>query len=76
MNGVITVRIPPDLKREVTKLKDKINWSEEIRKFIRKKIEEYKKKEAIKEVVDYIEKLPDAPKGAIQKLVREDRDSH
>ncbi|MCD6483692.1 MAG: hypothetical protein J7L47_01115 [Candidatus Odinarchaeota archaeon] len=76
MNDVITVRLPPELKREITKLKDKINWSEEIRNFIRKKVEEYKKREVIKEVVDYIERLPDALEGAIQKLVREDRDSH
>jgi len=76
MNDVITVRLPPELKREITKLKDKINWSEEIRNFIRKKVEEYKKQEAIKEVVEYIEKLPDGPEGAIQKLVRENRDSH
>ena len=57
------------------KLKGEVNWSEEIREFIKRKIEEHKKKKVLREVVAYIQTLPTAPKGTVQKLVREDRDS-
>lgn len=53
-----------------------VNWSEEIREFIKKKIKEHKKRKALQEVVAYIQTLPEALKGTAQKLVREDRDSH
>ncbi len=74
--SVFSIRIPPEIKNEMDKLKDKINWSEEIREFIKSKIEEYKKRKVLQEAVAYIQSLPAAPKGTAQKLVREDRDSH
>ena len=76
MGSVISIRIPPEIKREMDKLKSEVNWSEEIREFIKRRINEYKKKKALQEVVAYIQTLPTAPKGTAQKLVREDRDSH
>ncbi|WP_367884233.1 hypothetical protein [Thermococcus sp. JCM 11816] len=77
MGSVVSVRVPPDVKREMDELKGEINWSEEIREFIKKKIKEYRKKKALQEVVSYIQTLPEAPKGGTaQKLVRDDRDSH
>ncbi|MEM3562518.1 MAG: hypothetical protein QXR19_04775 [Candidatus Jordarchaeaceae archaeon] len=74
--SVFSIRIPPEVKSEMDKLKDKINWSEEIREFIKSKIEEHKKRKILDEAVAYIQSLPEAPKGTSQKLVREDRDSH
>lgn len=44
MGSVVSVRVPPDVKREMDELKGEINWSEEIREFIKKKIKEYRKK--------------------------------
>ncbi|WP_088855738.1 type II toxin-antitoxin system VapB family antitoxin [Thermococcus siculi] len=76
MGSVVSVRVPPEIKREMDELRGEINWSEEIREFIKKKIEEYRKRKALQEVVSYIQTLPEAPKGTAQKLVREDRDSH
>lgn len=76
MGSVISIRVPPEIKHEMDKLKGEVNWSEEIREFIKKKIKEYKKRKALQEVVTYIQTLPEAPKGTVQKLVREDRDSH
>ena len=40
-----------------------MNWSEEIREFIRRRIEEYRKKRIFDELVGYIKTLPEAPKG-------------
>ena len=74
--SVFSIRIPPEIKNEMDKLKGEINWSKEIRKFIKSKIDEHKKRKVLQEVVTYIQSLPEAPKGTAQKLVREDRDSH
>ena len=74
--SVYSIRIPPEIKNEMNKLKGEINWSEEIREFIKSKIEEHKKRKVLQEVVAYIQTLPEAPKETAQKLVREDRDSH
>ena len=75
MGTVISIRVPEELKREMDRLRNKVNWSEEIREFIKRRIEEYKKKEIINELVEYIKTLPEAPKGVAQELVRESRDS-
>ncbi|MDK2782027.1 MAG: hypothetical protein PWR13_1055 [Archaeoglobi archaeon] len=74
--SVYSIRIPPEIKKEMDRLKDKINWSEEIRRFIKNKIEEYNKRKVLEEVISYIQTLPESPKGLAQELVREDRDSH
>ena len=76
MGEVISIRIPPEIKREMDRLKSEVNWSEEIREFIREKIREYRKKKVLEEVVAYIQSLPETPRGTAEKLVREDRDSH
>ena len=76
MGEVISIRIPPEIKREMDRLKSEVNWSEEIREFIKEKIREYRKKMVLEEVVAYIQNLPEAPRGTAEKLVREGRDSH
>ena len=73
---VISIRVPSHIKKEMDRLKGEINWSEEIREFIKQKIEEHKRKEALKKLVKVIEELPKTPKGYGAKLVRDDRDSH
>ncbi|MGQ4891282.1 MAG: hypothetical protein ACP6IP_02220 [Candidatus Njordarchaeia archaeon] len=76
MGNVVSVRVPPELKRKMDKLKSQVNWSREIREFIRRKIEEFEKKKAVDEAIELIKTLPTAPSGTAEKLVREDRDSH
>jgi len=73
-SAVVSIRIPPELRREMRKYD--INWSREIREFIKKRIEEEEKKRALQEVIEIVESLPGVPKGTAKKLVREDRDSH
>jgi len=76
LGTVISIRVPEELKREMDRLRNKVNWSEEIREFIKRKVEEYKKREIVDEFVEYIKTLPEAPKGVAQELVRESRDSY
>ncbi|WP_288073476.1 hypothetical protein [Pyrococcus sp.] len=68
MGDGISIRVPPEIKHEMEKLKGEVNWSEEIREFIKRKIKEYK--------IAYIQALPEAPRGTAQKLVGKDRDNH
>ena len=75
MGTVISIRVPEELKREMDKLRGEVNWSEEIREFIKRRIEEYRKKKIFDELVEYIKTLPEAPKGIAHELVRESRDS-
>ncbi len=75
MSVVISVRIPRELKEKMDKLKH-INWSEEIREFIRRKIEEYEIREALKRVEEHLQGVPELPPGTIAKWVRSDRESH
>ncbi|WP_054852991.1 hypothetical protein [Vulcanisaeta distributa] len=73
---VITVRVPKELKEIMDKYSGIINWSEEIRNFIIRRITEIRQEEALNRLNSIIEKLPELPTGSIMSLVREDRDSH
>ena len=73
-SAVMSIRIPPELKREMKKYD--IIWSEEIREFIRERIEEEEKKRVLNEVMKLVESLPGVPEGTSKRLVREDRESH
>ncbi|HDD56822.1 MAG TPA: hypothetical protein ENG18_02235 [Nitrososphaeria archaeon] len=75
MGTVISIRVPEKLKREMDRLRGEVNWSKEIKEFIKRRIEEYRKKKVFDELVEYIKTLPEAPKGVARELVRESRDS-
>ena len=76
MSVVISVRIPRKLKEEMDALRKYVNWSEEIRRFLEKRVKEARKMIVLKEVRSVIEKLPEVPRGTITSYVREDRDSN
>ncbi|RLE58736.1 MAG: CopG family transcriptional regulator [Thermoprotei archaeon] len=73
--SVISVRIPRELKEKMDSLRGVVNWSEEIRRFIERRIREVEQERAIEELEELIRKLPVMPKGYIVRYVREDRDS-
>ena len=66
MGTMISIRVPEELKREMDRLRGEVNWSEEIREFIKRGI-----KEIFDELVEHIKTLPEAPKGVAHELVRE-----
>jgi len=71
---VISFRVPKKMKEDMKKVD--INWSEEIRKFIERKIRNYQKEQSIKKIDSMLKILPEANKGTALKYVREDRDSN
>jgi len=76
LSVVISFRIPKELKRKMDELCGLINWSEEIRRFIEKRVREYEQLRAIEELEEIIRSISIAPKGTAMRYVREDRDSH
>jgi hypothetical protein len=72
----LSVRLPDQLKKGMENLRDRVNWNEEIREFIRRKIEEERKRALLQELEARLMQLPRAPRGTASRLVREDRDRH
>lgn len=75
MSVVISIRIPRRLKEKMDSLGD-VNWSEEVRRFLEKRVEELRRRKVLEEVRRVIEQLPEVPRGTVTRYVREDRDSH
>ena len=76
MSVVVSFRIPKELKKKMDELRGLINWSEEIRRFIERRIKEYEQIRTIGELEEIVKGIPTVPKGTAMKYVREDRDSH
>jgi len=70
---VITVRIPRELKEVMKKLD--INWSEEIRRFLARRVDEELRKKKLDEAITTLRRTENVEKGFAEKSVREDRDS-
>jgi hypothetical protein len=74
--SVVSVKVPPNVKEDMQRVKDSVKWSEEIRNFILDKLEEEKRKENIKKAEEVLGKVRRLPEGSTARFVREDRDSH
>jgi len=74
--SVVSVRVPRELKEKMQKYRDKINWSEEIRRFIENKILEAERENTLSRLEELIKQLPTVPRGTAARYVREDRDSN
>ncbi len=71
---VISVRVPRELKKMMKEID--INWSEEIRKFIEKRIREYKRLKALEEIDTMLSDIPETKAGTAKGYVRDVRDSN
>jgi hypothetical protein len=76
MNQVISIRIPEQTRSEMMKLRGFINWNQEIRDFIQKRVDDKKKDDVLASVTERLKKNPVLPSGSAAQLVRTDRDSH
>jgi hypothetical protein len=74
--SVVSVRVPRELKEKMRKYRDKINWSEEIRRFIENKILEAERENTLSKLEELIKQLPTVPRGTAARYVREDRDGN
>ena len=53
--NVISVRIPDELKKKMDSLRGVVNWSEEIRKFIERRVREIEQERVIGELEKLIQ---------------------
>ena len=68
------LRIPRDLRAKMRLYSDRVDWSEEVRRFIERRVRELERERALEELEELIRRLPEAPRGTAASYVREDRD--
>jgi hypothetical protein len=76
MNQVISIRVPEETRSEMKKLRRFINWNQEIRAFIQKRVDDKKRDDVLASVTELLKKNPAVPSGSAARLVRTDRDRH
>ena len=74
--SVVSVRVPKELRERMDRFRDRVDWGEEIRRFLEERVRELEREEALKRVEELLRELPTQPRGSISELVREGRDSH
>ncbi|MHA1631543.1 MAG: type II toxin-antitoxin system VapB family antitoxin [Candidatus Freyarchaeota archaeon] len=76
MSVPVSFRFPKKLKERMDVFKGRVNWSEEVRRFVEARVAELEKKELLEKIDLIIKDLPELPHGTVVKLLRDDRDSH
>jgi len=75
--SVFSVKLRKDLREKMEKYKDRVNWAEEIRKFIETRLRELEAEDCFKKILNELSKAEwSVPKGFATESVREDRDSN
>jgi hypothetical protein len=70
------VKIRRELKEKMEKYKDRVNWPDEVRRFIESRIRELEADENFERVFEELKKANwSVPRGFSASSVREDRDS-
>lgn len=76
--AVVSFEVSEEIKKKkkMEMYKNRINWPEELRKFVEEKIRELES-ETMREVAEELRKMPfETPRGYAAALIREDRDSN
>lgn len=71
----VSIKVPREVKEKMKEL-HRVNWPEELRAFIIRRIKEIERRKALEEVEEILKTVKGVPKGTSAKLVREDRDGH
>ncbi len=72
MSVVFSVRIPRELKERMERLR--VNWGEEVRKFLEKRVEEEEMRELMRRLREYREKMRGRSLTPSETLIREERE--
>ena len=70
MKKVISIRVSEEMRKEMQKLRRSINWNQEIRDFIQKRVDDKKKDDVLASVTEHIRKNPALPSGSAAQLVK------
>lgn len=71
----MAVKVSEELKEAMDKLKGRVRWPEELRRFIESRIRDEEAKDNLREVIELVSSSKGVPRGFASKSVREDRDS-
>lgn len=74
--SVFSIKLRREIKEKMDKYRDRVNWAEEVRRFIESRLRMLEAEENIKNIVKTLSQLPlESPRGSSATSVREDRDS-
>ena len=77
LSEVVSFKVKREVKKKMKMYRDRINWAEELRRFVEDKIKELEAHDNLQRVMDELERASwSVPKGFSQRSVREDRDSY
>jgi len=76
LSEVVSFKVPREVKLKMKKLEKYVNWSEELRKFLIKRVEELEREINFREVLEKLKNTGSVEEGFSVKSVREDRDSY
>jgi len=74
--SVVSFKVRKEIKEKMERYKDKVNWAEELRRFIEERIRQLEAEENMEKIMKELKNMNfSVPKGFSQESVREDRDS-
>jgi len=77
MSTVVSFRVSRELKEKMEQYKTQVNWGEELRNYVEKRIKQLEKEKLLEEINKFLEaRVTPQPPGTAEKLVREDREGH
>ena len=76
MSEVVSFKVPREVKLKMKKLEKYVNWSEELRKFLIKRVEELEREVNFREVLEKLKNTGSVEEGFSVESMREDRDSY
>lgn len=77
MSETVAIKVPKEVKEKMKKLKGRVDWPAEIRRFIEERIRMAEAEENLKQVVEILKRAGGGvERGYAVALVREDREGH
>ncbi len=77
MSEIVAVKVPRELKERMRRLRDRVDWPSEIRRFIEERVRQEEAEENLRQVIELLKRTKGGvEKGFAAKSVREDREGH
>jgi len=74
--GVVSVRVDRELREKMLRYRGRVDWAEEIRRFIKERVRQMEAEEEFEEILRGLKAASwGVPRGFSAGSVREDRDS-
>ncbi len=76
MSVVVSFKVRKEVKQLMDKYRDKVDWAEELRRFVEERIRQLEAEENFRWILNQLQKATwGVPQGFSARSVREDRDS-